>query len=202
MTLKAGKRISCPKCLRPKRSCLCDLVTVVDNHIPVQLLQHPKESQHPKGSATLLQLSLSRINIRTGEQFPELVQTLADSPFQDVLLYPPDVESKHSTVLNREVQDERPLRLWLLDGTWRKAYKILQLNPALQALPRFTPNAQQQGQYQIRKAPKEGQLSTLEACCHALGELEQSPGKYQPLLSAFGEFNQRWMRYKKSPAPN
>lgn len=208
MTRETGKRISCPKCLRPERSCLCDLVRPVDNRIPVQLLQHPKESQHPKGSAILLQLSLNRIDIQTGEQFPELVQTLANSSYRDVLLYPPDEESENSTIPHQETdnrkmdgleaEDERPLRLWLLDGTWRKTYKILQLNPVLQALPRFTPSKGKQGQYEIRKAPKEGQLSTLEACCHALGELEQSPEKYQPLMSAFGEFNQRWMDFKTS----
>ncbi|MBB6522213.1 tRNA-uridine aminocarboxypropyltransferase [Pseudoteredinibacter isoporae] len=198
MTEKPQKRASCPQCHRPLRSCLCDLITTVDNQVHIQLLQHPGESQHPKGSAILLQLSLHHVTTWIGEQFPELEPAIKSSTFQDVLLYPENNESNCSQAFEHSTNDARPLRLWVLDGTWRKTYKMLQLNPALQNLPRFTPNPEQTSQYRIRKAPKDGQLSTLEACCHALSELEHSQEKYRPLLSSFDQFNQRWMSFQQS----
>ncbi|GAA6151888.1 tRNA-uridine aminocarboxypropyltransferase [Pseudoteredinibacter isoporae] len=209
MTEAHHTRIRCSQCQRPQRSCLCDLITPVNNVVHVHLLQHPKESQHPKGSAILLQLSLQRMSTWVGEDFPLLEQTLSNHGYQDILLYPSDdVSEPHnvpSTETSREFTssddntDMQPIRLWVLDGTWRKTYKMLQLNPALLQLPRFTARAHEIGQYRIRKAPKEGQLSTLEACCHALAELEQSAEKYRALLTAFEEFNQRWMHFAQKP---
>ena len=42
--------------------------------------------------------------------------------------------------------------------------------------------------YLIRKAHRPGQLSTLEATCAALAQLESDAGQFEPLLSAFDGF--------------
>ncbi len=76
-------------------------------------------------------------------------------------------------------------RLVLLDGTWRKSLKMLHANAPLQALPRLALQAGAPSRYLIRKAPKPGQLSTLEAACMALSVLENAPERYKPLLAAF-----------------
>ena len=76
----------------------------------------------------------------------------------------------------------------MLDGTWRKSLKMLHLNPALQALPRLALQAQAPSRYLIRKAHHPDQLSTLEASCLALAQLEQAPDRYAPLLTAFSAF--------------
>jgi DTW domain-containing protein len=76
----------------------------------------------------------------------------------------------------------------VLDATWRKSRKMLHLSPALQRLPRLALAEVPAGRYAIRKAHKPGQLSTLEATCAALAQLEGDAGRWQPLLAAFDRF--------------
>lgn len=72
----------------------------------------------------------------------------------------------------------------MLDGTWRKARKLLHLNPELAALPRVCLPAPLPSRYRLRKAPGEGALSTIEAIVQALECLE-APTSFQPLLAPF-----------------
>ena len=76
-------------------------------------------------------------------------------------------------------------QLVLIDATWRKARKMLALNPLLQALPRWGLRALPPSRYAIRKAQRPEQRSTLEAACLGLGQLEREPARYDALLSAF-----------------
>jgi DTW domain-containing protein YfiP len=166
----------------------------VDNVVELLVLQHPLEVQQAKGSARLLHLSLGRSRLSTGEQFDAaaLDALLTAEDRHSVLLYPEDpatgkaVDTQAKPV-STACQPER-LRLVVLDGTWRKSRKLLHLNPALQRLPRLALAKPPPSQYTIRKAHRPDQLSTLEASCLALAQLEQAPARYAPLLQAFGEF--------------
>ena len=65
---------------------------------------------------------------------------------------------------------------------------MLYLNPPLQQLPRLSLQGLPASQYMIRKAHRPGQLSTLEATCAALAQLEGDPDKCETLLKAFDGF--------------
>ncbi len=180
------RRPTCPQCTRPLRTCLCHWVTPVDNQIEVLILQHPLEIGQAKGSVPLLHRSLARSQLCTGERFDDTLLAgwlggIGDGA--SVLLYP-------DTVDNPMVPwpATLPRRLVVLDGTWRKSRKLLHQNPALQRLPRLALVQPPPSQYRIRKAHQPDQLSTLEATCHALAQLEQAPQRYAPLLAAFGAF--------------
>jgi len=58
----------------------------------------------------------------------------------------------------------------------------------LQCLPRLTLMTPQVSGYAIRKAHKPGQLSTLEATCAALVQLQGNAQLFAPLLQAFQGF--------------
>ncbi len=62
--------------------------------------------------------------------------------------------------------------LILLDGTWKKAYKMWQLSINLQALPTVSLDNADRGNYRIRKSPKDQGVSTVEAGYLALAALE------------------------------
>ena len=175
------RRPTCPQCIRPLRTCLCRWITPVDNEIDVLILQHPLERGQAKGSVPLLQRSLARSQLCTGEQFDPALLEGGGS----VLLYPEAVDHQARTF---PVSTERPRRLVVLDGTWRKSRKLLHQNPALQRLPRLALAEPPPSCYTIRKAHQPDQLSTLEATCLALAQLESAPERYTPLLSAFGGF--------------
>ena len=176
------------------------------------VLQHPLEVAHAKGSARLLGMSLAHSHSRlvTGEAFdddelsallnqPWPGESVDATPRQTVLLYPATPACPAPTwplAGDDAPTDPRLLRLVVLDGTWRKSRKMLYLNPVLQTLPRLALRGRPPSNYRIRKAHLPDQLSTLEATCAALGQLEGGDAPFEPLLQAFDGFVAQHMAYR------
>ncbi|GHS82640.1 DTW domain-containing protein [Pseudomonas sp. PAGU 2196] len=174
-------RPRCERCQRPLDHCLCPLIPSLDSRTRVVLLQHPSESSHALNTARLAALGLVNAELRVGEVFDDLVELLQTPGYRPALLFP----GEHARVLTAYGEgDDRPLLLIVPDGTWRKARKLLYLNPLLEALPRVTLGAVAPSRYRLRKAPEPGALSTLEAVVEALNVLEQ-PARYDALLKPF-----------------
>ncbi|TXT40623.1 MAG: DTW domain-containing protein [Comamonadaceae bacterium] len=187
-----SKRPLCAACLRPESSCICPWVTPTPHATEVLILQHPLEVHHAKNTARLLHLSLPGSRLLVGEVFDDTVlRTAMPEPKYTVLLYPPTAHAGHQVPApldTARLQDPAQLRLVLLDATWRKSRKMLHLNPLLQSLPRLSLHDMPASAYLIRKAHQPGQLSTLEATCAALAQLEGDPARFEPLLAAFDGF--------------
>jgi DTW domain-containing protein YfiP len=184
----------------------------VAHEVEVLVLQHPLEVDNAKGSARLLCMSLTRSELVTGEAFeaqdlqallraPRSTNGIGNKTKKPVLLYPP---TPNDTALQQaapplnidwlEAPDQ--LRLIVLDGTWRKSRKMLYLNPLLQALPRLSLRDTPAAYHQIRKAHRPDQLSTLEATCAALAQLEHNTALFSPLLTAFDGFVAQQLAYR------
>jgi len=195
-------RPHCDLCQRPQSACICRWIRPLAPAVEVVILQHPLEVAQAKGSARLLHLSLARSRLVAGETFAAdtLASLLFDAagaapaPALTVLLYPatPDAASLSlpaPPLLDPAVPcDPARLRLVVLDASWRKSRKMLYLNPLLQTLPRLPLSEPPPSRYRIRKAHAPDQLSTLEATCHALAQLEGDAAAYAPLLCAFDGF--------------
>lgn len=194
------KRAVCSACLRPATTCLCRWVRPVASAVEVVILQHPLEVHQAKGSARLLHLSLEGSRIVTGEVFApaDLAMLLQGTPGaaqrQPVLLYPETADERSLGLEAPPALDPgalaqpASLRLVVLDGTWRKSRKMLYLNPLLQQLPRLSLRDTGASRYRIRKAEAADQLSTLEASCLALMQIDPPSEKYSALLQAFDGF--------------
>ncbi len=187
-------RLRCAVCLRPQAACICRWITPVRHDVEVLILQHPLEVQHPKGSARLLHLSLPGSRLLTGEVFDLREWQPPGDTRHNLLLYP-DLPSDRGAGLPpppaaapERLRDPSQLRLIVLDGTWRKSRRMLHLNPSLQQLPRLSLQDLPGSNYRIRRAHRPDQLSTLEAVCAALAQLEGDSGQFQPLLKAFDGF--------------
>jgi DTW domain-containing protein YfiP len=200
------KRPTCLRCLRPQRSCICGWITPIEHAADLLILQHPLEVGNAKGSVRLLQLSLARSEVLVGEVFAQqAMQALLQTPgaWYTILLYPDSPEDQGLNLAppqqleQARLLDPSQVRLIVLDGTWRKSRKMLYLNPLLQQLPRLSLRDTPASRYLIRKAHSPGQLSTLEATCYALMQLEQNEEKYQPLLTAFSGFVGQQLVYEK-----
>ena len=173
-------RPQCPRCLRPTTHCLCALIPSLDSRTRVLLLQHPSEVNHALNTARLAALGLVNAQLVVGEVFEDL-QTLLNPPgYQARLLFP----AEDAQPLQAYSPSDEPLLLVVPDGTWRKARKLLHLNPLLAALPRVTLTAGAVSRYRLRKAPGPGALSTVEAIVQALTVLE-APQSFEPLLRPF-----------------
>ncbi|CAM3714165.1 DTW domain-containing protein [Pseudomonas wadenswilerensis] len=175
-------RIHCERCLRPQAHCLCPLIPSLDSRTRVLLLQHPSEVRHALNTAKLAALGLRNAQLQVGEVFEDLAELLEAPGYRSVLLFPGD--EAQPLVAYGDDQDDRPWQLVVPDGTWRKASKLLHLNPLLGALPRVTLAQVQPSRYRLRKAPQPGALSTLEAVVQALNVLE-APQNFDALLKPF-----------------
>ena len=175
-------RARCGRCQRPHSHCLCAQIPQLESRTRVLILQHPEESRHALNTARLAALGLVNGELQVGEQFADLASWLADPAYQACLLFPGDDAQPVATVAASA--DVRPLLLVVPDGTWRKARKLLYLNPLLAALPRVCLPAGLESRYRLRKAPMAGALSTLEAIVVALEALE-APRSFAALLQPF-----------------
>ncbi len=204
LTPNTSKRPHCTRCLRPQRTCICQWVTPLEHDVEVLFLQHPLEVANAKNTARLLHLSLPRSRLVVGETFSEHeLQALLHAPFDSeneiyasgktvhpILLYPENAAERAfiAAPAVAQITAETHIRLIVLDGTWRKSRKMLYQNPLLQQLPRLPLRNPPPSHYRIRKAHKAGQLSSFEATCYALMQLEGNAEKYTPLLTAFDGF--------------
>ncbi|WEX14214.1 DTW domain-containing protein [Pseudomonas sp. G11] len=173
-------RPQCSRCHRPAAHCLCALIPRLDSRTRVLLLQHPSEVNHALNTARLAALGLNNAQLVVGEVFDDLPTLLSPPGYQARLLFPAD----DAQLLQAYAPDDQPLLLVVPDGTWRKARKLLHLNPLLAALPRVTLVEGAVSRYRLRKAPGPGALSTVEAIVQALEVLE-APVSFEPLLKPF-----------------
>lgn len=173
-------RIHCPRCQRPQSHCLCPLIPHLDSRTRVLLLQHPSEVNHALNTARLAALGLGNAELIVGEVFEDLPRLLNPPGYRARLLFPGD----DAQPLQAYAASDEPILLVVPDGTWRKARKLLHLNPLLAALPRVTLAEGGVSRYRLRKAPGPGALSTVEAIVQALQTLE-APARFEPLLRPF-----------------
>ena len=153
------------------------------------MLQHPQEQRQAKNSVAMLRLSLARCEVVVGERFaPEELAALLHRPGRDTRLLYPDVPAAPAPS-RLEVAGGVPVRLVVIDATWRKSLRMLLEHPALAALPRLSLDAPAPTCYRaIRAARRADQVSTLEATVQALAMLEGPSFDAAPLLDAFGRF--------------
>lgn len=215
-------RTLCLGCQRPQKACICTFTTEIANDIHVVVLQHPSEVSQTKGTVALLAKSLQSCQVLVGETFddePIFLQVLEQ--YQAVLLYPGEQAktlNHHSLVqltnsgqnIENTQTKIKPICLLILDGTWKKAYRMFMLSKKLQQLPQvcLPESLANAGQYHIRKVARKNALSSLEASCYALAILEmgsdfdninippEQVGKYQPLLEKFKQFNQFQLSFR------
>lgn len=182
-------RAACARCLRPQATCLCALALPTAHRTEVLVLQHPQEQRQAKNSVALLRLSLAHCEVVVGERFaPAALQALLQRPGRDTRLLYPDVPAAPAPSASG-AKPHAPLRLVVLDATWRKSLRMLLEHPALAALPRLSLDAPSPTRYRaIRAARRADQVSTLEATVQALAMVEGPCFDAAPLLDAFGRF--------------
>lgn len=148
------------------------------------VLRHPTETRHALNTAKLLGQMGSRCHVLDGEVFASADVLEADH--RAALLFPGEDAVELSDFLSeRDPGDQLPQQLIVLDGTWSKARRILRLNPWLAGLPQFRVELGP-SRYVLRKRAPEGG-STLEAVVAALGLLEGTPDRFDPMLAALDQ---------------
>lgn len=173
----------CYRCTRPLAVCLCPHIRPIASDTRVVLIQHPRERKVPIGTALMASLCLPNSTLVVGvevDEHPDVRAELGREGRTPILLWP-------SPGARDLVNDppEGPVTLVVVDGTWSTAQKLVKKNPALAALPRYGLHHEAPSNYRIRREPRAECLSTIEAVCYALGELEGDRGRFQAMLEPF-----------------
>lgn len=146
------------------------------------ILQHPKEARHPINTGRIVKLGISNCQLWVGEDFsshPTLSGLISQR--HCALLFP----GPQAVSSGEYLSQSKPDVIILIDGTWRKAKKIVYTNPQLQTLPFLSLQPQTSSTYRIRKTPGEGALSTVEAAVLLLREASGNHLAHQSLLDTF-----------------
>ncbi|NQZ08218.1 MAG: DTW domain-containing protein [Algicola sp.] len=187
------KRSYCQTCHFPQVTCLCHVVKPVVTKHQIIILQHPSETTHAKGSARLVGLCMKEVRIvvgETAEDFSQLREDLKTQGRPVYLVYP----TKYYQAIESMGKQHQPLTLILLDASWKKAYKLLMLNPWLSDLPCIGFDQSPLSQYQIRKSSKSYSLSTLESVVYCLNNLDDTSNT-APLMNVFETMIDNQMRF-------
>jgi DTW domain-containing protein YfiP len=169
----------CFKCHRVTVNCLCSLIKPFESKTHFVLLMHPMEAKKEKmGTGRICLASLKNSTLITGVDFTEDEQVNAlinDSSNYCVVLYPGE---RSLNISSDDVSPllslgERRLVVFLIDGTWPCAKKMMRLSKNIHSLPRLSFTATQQSIFIIKEQPAEFCLSTLESIHFFLSECER-----------------------------
>lgn len=170
----------CRVCNRPSSVCLCGLIDPFDTRTRFVILMHPKEARKEKsGTGRLCHLALRNSRLLVGVDFtndPEVNALIEDPEYTSVLLFPaPGAVNLSQDGYRSLTGAEGKLQIFVVDGTWSLAGKILRLSDNLRDLPAVSFTPRQPSNFQFKKQPRAECLSTLESI-QLLLELGQEQG--------------------------
>lgn len=188
----------CFKCFRLQKNCLCHLIKPFNTQTHFVLLIHPMEAKKEKmGTGRISIACLKNSEMITGIDFSEdsAVNALIEDPNNHcMVLYPGDKS------LNISSDDLAPLQnlgnkrlvVFLIDGTWPCAKKMMKLSNNINSLPRVSFTSTHESLFVIKEQPAEFCLSTLESIHFFLSEserrgLEKLEGQQDNMIEVFKE---------------
>lgn len=181
-------RITCYKCMNPKSTCVCKHISPIQTKTRFIILMHPKEYKKEKnGTGHMTKLQLENSEIIVGVDFSNnnrVNEILAQEKSASFLLYPGKDNFNLSVRKNSEINSfmgDTP-NLFILDGTWPCARKMLKLSTNLQKLKRVSFDNKIKSKFIIKQQPESLCLSTIESVFTVLnllkeGDLEQCETK-------------------------
>jgi len=159
----------CFGCALPHKMCMCGHVEASKDQTSVVIFRHPEERKKTISTVSLIKQRFPSVLVKDSEVFPE---PRAKEREQQVLIFPGgDIVEAGFAQLNMQAEAKSLERQYILiDATWRKAKKILHLNPWLAELPRASLSLDKLSNYLVRKVPSEDALSTVETFASAVGD--------------------------------
>lgn len=147
---------------------------------------HPKEWKRQRtGTGLLSKLCLRNSIILHGVDFSKddtVKELLLDTSFAPFVLFPSpaaitaqDLAKQNLLAPKPPTSTPRSPLIFLIDGTWSCARKIVSVNKALfENIPKLTFCTPHESIYTIKREPKPGYISTIESCYYLLKELSQA----------------------------
>jgi DTW domain-containing protein YfiP len=135
------------------------------------ILIHPVESRRRIATGRMAHLLLDNSWLIEGEDFSKsekVLRLIADPDRKCMILYPGreamDLDVPETTfTLRQAAQSRSRLTVFVIDGTWATARKMMRLSLNLRDLPMIKFQPKEESRFQVRKQPEKHCLSTIEA---------------------------------------
>ena len=171
--------MKCYKCMRPSSTCICKHINTVKTKTRFIILMHPKEYKKEKnGTGYMTNLQLENSEIIVGVDFSDndrVNEILTNEEIGSFLLYPGresfNLSQRKGSEMN-SFMGKNP-HLFILDGTWPCARKMLKLSTNLQKLNRVSFDNSIESKFIIKQQPEALCLSTIESVYTVLNLLKK-----------------------------
>lgn len=173
-------RIKCYKCMRPTSTCICKLISPFHTKTRFIILMHPKEYQKQKnGTGHMTKLQLENSEIIVGVDFTNnnrVNELLTKENSRSFLLYPGKDNFNLSERKSSEIKSVigHNSNIFILDGTWPCARKMLKLSENLQKIKRVSFDNEIKSKFIIKQQPDPLCLSTIESVYTVLNLLKEA----------------------------
>jgi DTW domain-containing protein YfiP len=172
-------RIKCYTCMRPSSTCICKHISPFHTKTRFIILMHPKEYKKEKnGTGHMTKLQLENSEIIVGVDFTNnnrVNEILTEEKSSSFLLYPGNdnfnLSIRKSSEINLFMGNNA--HIFLLDGTWPCARKMLKLSKNLQKLKRVSFDNKIKSKFIIKQQPGSLCLSTIESVYTVLNLLTE-----------------------------
>ena len=172
---------TCYTCYWLEENCRCLLIKPFRTDTRFVILMHPMEAKREKlGTGRICRATLVNSEIIVGLDFtdnPEVNALIADPRNDCRVMYPGEKSLNISEgdvgPLLESRQSGRRLTVFLIDGTWNCAKKMMKLSVNIRSLPRISFTAAHESIFFIKEQPAAYCLSTLESIHFFLGEADR-----------------------------
>lgn len=208
--LKAAEpayRNICPSCIQPEFGCYCKTITPILCPINFVILIHPIEAKRRIATGRMAHLCLEGSYLVKGQNYtdhPQIDQLIADSEYHSVILYPGPLSQNLTLMTERKrtqiFLDNKKLRVFVIDGTWVTAAKMLHQSCNLKKLSRISFTPTNPSNFRVRKQPESHCYSTIEAIHHTINLLSDSNSSHRPhdhLLQVFDSMVEKQLSFLK-----
>jgi DTW domain-containing protein YfiP len=160
----------CLTCLQPEFGCYCAQVKKFDPNIKFVILIHPIEARRRIATGRMSHLCLQNSALIRGQDYSQNleVEAIIQNPnHHSVILYPGNQSLNLSHIAKEDQLNlfprDKKLVIFVIDGTWATAKKMLNQSTNLQKLSRICFSPSKPSNFRVRKQPAPGCYSTVEA---------------------------------------
>jgi DTW domain-containing protein YfiP len=154
-----------------------------DPKVKFVVLIHPVEVRRRIATGRMSHLCLEDSHLIMGQDYTknkEVNDLIADPGLHSVILYP-GLQSQNLTPLSDNERHslfprDKKLTIFVIDGTWNTARKMIRQSQNLAILPRVCFSPEKPSNFRVRKQPHPACYSTIEAIHHTIDLLGESRG--------------------------